>query len=102
VSDSSRVFAALADSNRRSILQHLVIGRTITATALAVELDISRQAVAKHLGLLSEAGLAHATRDGRETLYRSDLAPLTEVNSWIATVESQWSTRLEALSDHLS
>lgn len=91
------MFSALADPNRRTIMQLLVRGDATTATSLSAELHISRQAVAKHLGLLSDAGLAHGTRDGRETVYRSDPRPLADVNEWIAAVTSQWDTRLDAL-----
>ncbi len=94
---TSLVFSALADPNRRTIMQLLVRGDAATATSLSAELDISRQAVSKHLGLLAAAGLAQSTRSGRETIYRSDPRPLTEVNNWIAAVMSQWDARLDAL-----
>ena len=97
MSDASRIFSALADPNRLTIFENLVSGRASTATALAADLDITRQAAAKHLSLLVDAGLASSSRSGRETLYRSELAPLSDVSKWISTVESQWTQRLAAL-----
>lgn len=102
MSDASRTFSALADGNRLAIFESLVSGRAATATLLAGDLNISRQAAAKHLGLLVDAGLASSIRVGRETLYRSEVAPLADVSSWIATVESQWNDRLAALKIHLT
>ena len=73
------VFAALADPTRRSLLETLSREETVTASRLAIELPISRQAVAKHLGALREAHLVSSERVGRETLYRLHPEPLGEV-----------------------
>lgn len=78
------VFGALADPTRRRIVQALHERPTVTASALAGELPVSRQAVAKHLAALREAGLASAERAGRETRYRLTPAPLTEAMAWMA------------------
>ena len=66
---TGRVFDALADPNRRYVLEALAERETATATELAAELPVTRQAVAKHLAALSEAGLVEGRRQGRETLY---------------------------------
>ena len=95
------VFAALADPTRRQVVQSLSGGSTVTASRLALELPITRQAVAKHLAALDHAGLVAAERRGRETHYRLTPAPLTEAASWMAAVGAQWDERLESLRTHL-
>jgi DNA-binding transcriptional ArsR family regulator len=96
-----RVFDALADPNRRRLLGFLAERETATATELAGELPVTRQAVAKHLAALSAAGLVEGTRQGRETRYRLTPAPLTEAMAWMADVGAQWDARLAALGRHL-
>jgi DNA-binding transcriptional ArsR family regulator len=96
------VFAALADPTRRSLVQSLSAGSTITASKLAQELPITRQAVAKHLAALDHAGLVASERRGRETHYRLTPAPLTEAASWMAAVGAEWDDRLEALRAHVA
>jgi DNA-binding transcriptional ArsR family regulator len=62
---------------------------------------VTRQAVAKHLAMLEEAGLVSGERSGRERRYRLTPAPLGEAVSWMASVGSEWDERLEALRRHL-
>ena len=95
---SSDVFAALGDPTRRHLYKHLAQRGPVTATALAADLAISRQAVAKHLGVLSDAGMATFARVGRETRFEASLSPLTEVQAWIQSVEGEWASRLGALA----
>lgn len=82
---------------RRALLQRLATAPA-TATELAVELPISRQAVAKHLASLSGAGLLARERTGRDVRYRVTPAPLGDAVSWISQVGGQWDDRLAALS----
>src|SRR4051794_38282184 len=96
------VFAALADPTRRQVVQSLSQGSTVTASRLALELPMTRQAVAKHLAALDHAGLVSAERVGRETHYRLTPAPLTEAASWMASVGAQWDDRLASLRTHLT
>lgn len=91
------VFAALADPTRRGLIERLSAQPGATATGLAAELPISRQAVAKHLGLLRSARLVSARKIGRETLYSLDAKPLDDAARWIAAVGSEWDERLAAL-----
>lgn len=91
------VFAALADPHRRAMIRALAEQRTVTATALAAELPISRQAVSKHLEALRRARLVDSTRRGRETHYRLDPKPLAEAASWIAAAGAEWDARLARL-----
>jgi DNA-binding transcriptional ArsR family regulator len=91
------VFGALADGTRRSLLSALA-DRPATATELADDLPISRQAVVKHLNALADAGLVSRRRAGREVRYSVTPAPLEGAVSWIATVGAQWDGRLAALA----
>ena len=97
------VFAALADPSRRYDVERLAhVGRA-TSTELAGELPMTRQAVAKHLATLEQAGLVHARREGRNVVYRPDPAPLRDAGAWIARVGAEeWDDRLEALARHIA
>jgi DNA-binding transcriptional ArsR family regulator len=96
------VFAALSDPTRRKLLAALGENGAATATQLAAELPVSRQAVQKHLSGLADAGLVSPAREGREVRYRLTPAPLSEAMSWMATVGAQWDTRLAALQRHMA
>jgi DNA-binding transcriptional ArsR family regulator len=96
----SDVFDALGDPTRRHLVETLA-EREATATELAAELPVTRQAVAKHLTALREAGLVESRRSGRETLYRLEPAPLNRAAAWIAQVGGAWDARLGRLRDHL-
>ena len=101
MSDADAVFGALADRTRRGVLELVATRGPVTATELAGELPVSRQAIAKHLGVLGDAGLVDATREGRETRYRAQLDPLDAVASWIEEVGSAWDGRLARLRRQL-
>jgi DNA-binding transcriptional ArsR family regulator len=94
--DAGRVFSALADPTRRRLLS-AISATPATATELAHDLPISRQAVTKHLSALGEAGLVERERVGRDIRYRVTPEPLTEAVSWMAEVGGQWDRRLGSL-----
>ncbi len=96
------VFAALADPTRRRMIEVLARRPTATATGLAAELPITRQAVAKHLAALKRARLVRAERRGRETQYRLDAAALATVERWVAAVGAEWDDRLGRLERTLA
>jgi DNA-binding transcriptional ArsR family regulator len=91
------VFGALADPTRRRLLATIAGRPEATATELASELPISRQAVIKHLSALADAGLLDRERSGREVRYHVTPAPLSDAVSWMAQVGGQWDDRLGAL-----
>jgi len=96
------VFGALADPTRRSVMRLLSELGPRSATELAEELPITRQAVAKHLASLAEAGLVEvAVVEGREKRFRLTPAPLLDATSWIASLGAEWDERLEALRSQL-
>lgn len=98
----TQVLAALADPTRRQILERLSAGGPHTATALAEEFQVSRQAVAKHLGQLKHAGLARDTRRGRENWFEARPDGLDHLNAWIERIQGEWNKRLELLAASLS
>ena len=96
------VFGALADPTRRSLFEAISAAPDTTATQLASELPISRQAVVKHLAALADAGLVQRERAGRDVRYSVTAGPLADAVSWIADVGGQWDARLDALKQQLS
>jgi DNA-binding transcriptional ArsR family regulator len=95
---ASAVFGALSDPRRRALLAEIAQHPWATATELAADLPISRQAVLKHLNALTAAGLLGRERSGREVRYRVTPAPLSDAVSWMAAVGSEWDERLGALA----
>jgi DNA-binding transcriptional ArsR family regulator len=97
-SGADLVFAALADATRRTVLHEVAARGEATATELAADMPVSRQAVVKHLGVLAAAGLVAARKQGREQRYRPTPAPLADALAWMATVGAQWDERLARLA----
>ncbi len=91
------VFDALGDPGRRALVATVAERGTATATELAAELPVTRQAVAKQLGVLAGAGLLQATRVGRETRYAVTPQPLGDAAEWLVEVGARWDERLAAL-----
>jgi DNA-binding transcriptional ArsR family regulator len=99
---AEQVFVALADPTRRAILSELAATGPATATDLAGRLPISRQAIAKHLALLTVAGLVTAEPgERRRVRYRLDSAPMQLAQQFLAALTRDWDGRLDALKDHL-
>ena len=96
------VFLALGDPLRRRLLARLGAGGEASATDLARELPVTRQAVQKHLSILSGAGLVAARRSGREVLFRPTPAPMSSAMAWMAVVGGQWDERLAALERQIA
>jgi DNA-binding transcriptional ArsR family regulator len=99
--DPGPIFAALADPTRREVVRLLARQPGLTASALAGELPISRQAIAKHLAQLRDAGLAEAEHAGRETRYRLTPEPLSDAMAWMVDAGGKWDARLERLRRQL-
>lgn len=99
---AEQVFTALADPTRRAILGALAQGGPATATDLAARLPITRQAIAKHLALLSECGLVTAEPgERRRVRYRLRSAPMRVAQQFLAALARDWDGSLNALIDHL-
>jgi DNA-binding transcriptional ArsR family regulator len=96
------VFTALADPTRRRILDQLARTGPATVSELAAALPITRQAVAKHLAQLAEAGLLIAEEpEGRRVRYRAQPEPIRAALAWLTAMANRWDDRLEALHAHL-
>lgn len=91
------VFTALADPTRRRVLRLVAERGPTSATLLERELPVTRQAIVKHLVVLSRAGLVTGQRRGQEVRYALVLEPLDEVSEWIAEIGSRWDERLARL-----
>ena len=99
---AEQAYLALADPTRRAILAALASGGPATATDLAARLPITRQAVAKHLALLAEAGLVRAEPgERRRVRYRLRSAPMQVAQQFLAALARDWDSTLGALTDHL-
>jgi DNA-binding transcriptional ArsR family regulator len=99
---TSAVFGALADPTRRRLFSALGEHGEASATDLARDLPVTRQAVQKHLASLSQAGLVASRRSGREVLYRATPAPMSEAMAWMAQAGAEWDERLAALERRLA
>ncbi|MEV0273638.1 metalloregulator ArsR/SmtB family transcription factor [Hamadaea sp. NPDC050747] len=99
---AQEVFTALADPSRRGILATLAAHGPATATDLAARLPITRQAIAKHLGLLAEAGLVVAEPgERRRVRYRVDSAPMKIAQQFLGALARDWDGPLAALQRQL-
>jgi DNA-binding transcriptional ArsR family regulator len=94
------VFVALADPTRRRLLERLTTGPT-SATGLALQFPLTRQAVVKHLGALAGAGMVAKERHGREVLYHLESAPLDEATAWMTALSTRWEQRLLRLKRYV-
>ncbi|RDI45450.1 ArsR/SmtB family transcription factor [Falsibacillus pallidus] len=90
------VFQAVADPTRREMLKMLG-GKEMSIASISSYFPISRTAVAKHLRILSEAGLVSERKSGRETLFTLQPEPLTELQKWLQFFELYWENKLSAL-----
>jgi DNA-binding transcriptional ArsR family regulator len=91
------VFKALADETRRALLDRLHTHNGQTLNALCEQLDMTRQAVAKHLAILEAANLIATRREGREKLHFINPVPINEIaERWIGKFERH---RVRALAD---
>jgi DNA-binding transcriptional ArsR family regulator len=92
------VLAALADPTRRWMVEALLRDGSATVPALTAELPITRQAVAKHLSTLDEAGLVERSPGpGREVVYRLRSGALDDAAAWVRDTQREWDGRLRRL-----
>ncbi|TDD65770.1 ArsR family transcriptional regulator [Jiangella aurantiaca] len=91
------LWSAVGDPTRRRILDLLLAGGGGTATTLSDRLPVTRQAVAKHLGVLDRVGLVHGTPSGRERRYDVDEAQLARAVAQLTSVGATWDARLDRI-----
>jgi DNA-binding transcriptional ArsR family regulator len=95
------VFHAIADGNRRKLLDLLVHGEH-SVRDLVAHFEISFAAVSQHLAVLRAAGLVTRQRAGRRQIYRLEIAALSEVRDWLAYHDKFWTDGLDRLDRHLA
>ena len=95
------VFWALADPTRRAILL-LIAAQAMTPNALAEEFNSSRQAVSKHIQILTECELLKQEQKGREIYYHINANKIKDVDKWIEQFKKTWETRFNQLDKVLS
>jgi DNA-binding transcriptional ArsR family regulator len=91
------LWSAIGDPTRRRMLDLLLSNGPGTATTLAQQLPVTRQAVAKHLGVLDRVGLVRSTPAGREKRYQIDDAQLARAVAQLEEVGSAWDARLQRI-----
>jgi DNA-binding transcriptional ArsR family regulator len=95
------IFQALADPTRRAILV-LLASQAMTPNAIAEEFHTSRQAVSKHIQLLSECELLKQDQQGREIYYSLEIEKMKEIDKWLNQFRNIWETRFNQLDKVLS
>lgn len=95
------VFQAIADPTRRAILT-LIAVQSMTPNALAEHFDTTRQAVSKHLKILSECDLVKQEQNGREIYYQLELKKMKEIDKWLDQFRKLWENRFDQLDNVLS
>jgi DNA-binding transcriptional ArsR family regulator len=99
-STTSDVFNAIAEADRRDILDALMAGEKAVG-AIVAQLSMSQPQVSKHLKVLSEVGLVRSRAEGRLRLYRLEPARLRPLHDWLAKYEQMWNDRLDRMDDYL-
>ena len=97
VEEVDELWSAIGDPTRRRVLDLILDRGEATATVVAGELPVTRQAVAKHIAVLGRAGLVEARREGREVRYAVRPQRLDAAARSMASVAAQWDTRLVAI-----
>jgi DNA-binding transcriptional ArsR family regulator len=99
-STTSDVFNAIAEADRRQILDALMAGEKAVGT-IVNDVSMSQPQVSKHLRVLSEVGLVRCRADGRRRLYRLEPARLRPLHDWLTKYEQAWNERMDRIDDYL-
>jgi DNA-binding transcriptional ArsR family regulator len=95
------IFQAIADPTRRAILL-LIAAQAMTPNALAEHFDSTRQAVSKHLRILTECEIVTQSQQGREIYYSLDMNKMKEIDKWLEQFRKIWESRFNQLDSVLS
>jgi DNA-binding transcriptional ArsR family regulator len=95
------IFQAMADPTRRAIIFLLAL-HAMTPNAIADNFNITRQAVSKHLRILTECELAKQEQIGREIYYSLEVEKIKEIDRWLEQLKKIWETRFNQLDDLLT
>ena len=94
------IFQAIADPTRRAIIALIAI-QAMTPNAIAEHFDTSRQAVSKHLRILTECEVIRQEQKGREIYYQLEIEKMKEIDEWLEQYRKIWETRFEQLDEVL-
>jgi DNA-binding transcriptional ArsR family regulator len=95
------IFQAIADPTRRAIIT-LIAVQAMTPNAIAEHFDTSRQAVSKHLRILTECELIKQDQQGREIYYSLEIDKMKEIDQWLAQFRKIWETKFNQLDNLLT
>lgn len=95
------IFQAIADPTRRAIITMIAI-QAMTPNAIAENFDATRQAVSKHLRILTECELVKQEQKGREIYYTLEVGKMKEIDNWLEQFRKIWETRFNQLDTVLS
>jgi DNA-binding transcriptional ArsR family regulator len=93
------IFQAIADPTRRAIIA-LIALQAMTPNAIAENFNTTRQAISKHLRILTECDLVRQEQQGREIYYSLQVEKMKEIDDWLSKYRKLWETRYNQL-DHL-
>jgi DNA-binding transcriptional ArsR family regulator len=99
--DVDVVLQALADGNRRTVLE-ILRDHSATAGELAAALPVARPGVSRHLRVLREAGLVDVRHEGQRRIYSLRPEALIEVDDWLTAYRALWQNRLDALNTEIT
>ncbi|QBY00433.1 ArsR family transcriptional regulator [Rhodophyticola sp. CCM32] len=94
-------FASLGDPRRLALIARLQQEDSLSVSSLCEGMNVSRQAVSKHLKTLTEAQLVSAVKSGRETRYSLELPRVNEANEFLVQIGTKWDRALERLKTHV-
>jgi DNA-binding transcriptional ArsR family regulator len=97
VRDAAPLFAALGDETRLRLIVRLSSGGPGSITQLSAKSAVSRQAITKHLRVLSDAGLVRSTRRGRESVWELETKRLADAHEYLDRISQQWDEALDRL-----
>ncbi len=99
MTDEDVLWSAIADPTRRRVLEGVLAHGAASASTLAGELPVTRQAIAKHLDVLGQAGLVVDRKDGRERLWLAEPTRVDEAAQILARVAGDWDRRLAKIKE---
>jgi len=94
------IFQAIADPTRRAIIT-LIAVQAMTPKAIAEHFDTSRQAVSKHLQILTDCDLVRPDQRGREIYYHLEVSKMKEIDKWLEQFRKIWENRFNELDNIL-
>jgi DNA-binding transcriptional ArsR family regulator len=97
VHDAAPLFAALGDPTRLGLVVRLAAGGPESIAGLSAQADVSRQAITKHLHVLSDAGLVRSHRRGRQRIWELEPGRLAEAGDLLERIDAQWDSALQRL-----